>query len=245
MRKKLKPVFSLFSAVQVLLSMVLIFIVSTFYMYFLNQSWGISIAVGFLTLVFSFYFLVFIPKRMEKQVYLLKELQKYATNMTFYLQSGYNVLKALEYTKESVDRQIRKDIEKTIKILKKEARLETNHFKKYRFSSINIFHEILKIKYDVGGNAKDMFTKANKSINFEIIKRDELYRRKMHARNRVYMMIAMSLSIPLILVFSAKDLYSTYLSLGTIAIGLNVLLFVSALINLYFLQRASTDIDLH
>lgn len=240
----IKSIFSLFSVVKILLSFVLIFVVSAGYVFLITKSLTAGVIVGFISMFPSFYFLVYLSKRTDREQYLLKELQKYATNMTFYLQSGYNVLKALENARESIDPTIRKDIDKTIEMLQKEARLDTEHFKKYHFSSIDIFHEILKIKYEVGGKAKDLFTKANKNINFEIVKRDELYRRKKYYRTKIYTMIAMTLSIPLMLVFMAQELYTVYLSLGFLSILINSILFILVLINLYFVQRETINLKL-
>lgn len=244
MKAILKSVFSLFSVVKVLILFVLIFAVSFGYVFVTTKHLATAIIVGFVSSFTSFYFLFYLPKLTDREQYLLKELQKYATNMTFYLQSGYNVLKALENARESIDPTIRKDIDKTIEILQKEARLDTEHFKKYRFSSINIFHEILKIKYEVGGKAKELFTKANKNINFEIVKRDELYRRKKYYRSKIILMVGMTLSMPLILVFMAKELYDVYLSIGFLAIGMNALLFILVLINMYMVQKETINLDL-
>lgn len=244
MRKKLRPIFSLFSGVQIAVTLLLILAISVGYMFLITKHLAISMVVGIITLFFAFYYTVYIPKKMKREQYLLKELQKYATNMVFYLQSGYNVLKALQGTKESVDPTIGKDIEKTIKILKDEARLDTEHFKKYRFSSIDIFHQILNIKYEVGGKSKDLFTKVNKSINFEIVKRDELYRRKNYLKKKIFVMVLMVLSFPLMLSLMAKELYDVYLNLGIIAILVNAVLFIAVLVSTFFLQKATADLDL-
>lgn len=244
MKATLKSVFSLFSVAKVVITFALVFVISFGFVFITTKHLVTATFIGFLSSFTSFYFLFYLPERANREQYLLKELQKYATNMTFYLQTGYNVLKALENAKESIDPVVKRDIDKTIEILQKDARLDTEHFKKYRFSSINIFHEILKIKYEVGGKAKDLFTKANKNINFEIVKRDELYRRKKYYRSKIMVMAAMTLSMPLILVFMAKDLYEVYLSLGFLSIGMNALLFILVLINLYMVQKETINLDL-
>ncbi|RKJ18199.1 hypothetical protein D7X33_46175 [Butyricicoccus sp. 1XD8-22] len=194
---------------------------------------------------FSFYHSVYLPERLKREQYLLKELQKYATSMTFYLQSGYNVLQSLNFAKSKLDKEIKKDIEKTMIKIQEKAVLDTSHFEGYRFNSLNIFHQILSIKYDKGGEAKELFTRANESINFEIVKRDELYRKKKYMKLRVLMMMGMAASIPLIFVFFAGDLYKQFLSMGYYAVGINAILFILLLISLFYLQRNATEVSIY
>lgn len=242
--KLFKSMFKIVSGIQFTLLTVLILLLSSGYLYLLTQNLLISLLVGILTTLFSFYFTVYIPKKLEREQFLMKELQKYATNMTFFLSSGSNVLQALELSKKSLDPVIQKDIDQTIDILRKKAVLNTEHFKKYKFPSIDIFHQKLKIKYTLGGNAKNLFSKVNQSINFEIVKRDELFRKKRYMRNQVVYMTFMALSIPLLLVFFAKDLYSMFLKMGLAAHILSVLLFIANLISFAFLQKATSDISI-
>lgn len=196
-------------------------------------------------MVFAFYHSVYLPAKLNREQHLLKELQKYTTSMTFYLQSGYNVLQSLNFSKKNLDKQVVKDIERTMIRIQEQAILDTTHFEKYKFSSLNVFHQILAIKYDVGGNARELFTRANESINFEIVKRDELYRRKRHTKSRIMVMMGIVAVIPLILSFFAKEIYAQFLSMGFIAIGLNAVLFILLLVSLFFLQRTTTNINIY
>lgn len=235
--------FKIVSGIQFILLTTVILLLSTGYLYLLTHNVFISLFVGTLTTLFSFYFTVYIPKKMEREQFLMKELQKYATNMTFFLQ-GNNVLQALEASKESLDPTIKKDVQKTIDKLRKDAVLDTEHFRKYKFPSIDIFHQKLLIKYMVGGKAKDLFTKVNQSINFEIVKRDELFRKKRYMRNQIIFMMIMTLSIPLLLVLFADELYQMFLEMGAVAHITSVLLFIAVLISFAILQRATTDISI-
>lgn len=240
-----RSVLGLFSGLQVLVYMFLIFVASVVYLYLVTKNIPVSILLGVIAMVFGFYHSVYLPKKLEREQYLLKELQKYATTMTFYMQSGYNVLQSLDFSREKLDKEIRKDIEKTMVKLQDQAILDTSHFKKYNFAYLNIFHQILKIKYDVGGDSKELFKRANESINFEIVKRDELFRRKKYMKSRVLMMMGIVASMPLIYVFFAKDLYEQFLSMGMIAVGINAVMFIALLISLFFLQRSATDISIY
>lgn len=245
MNERMKPLLSLFSGLQIALYLMLILALSTGYLYILTKNLIVSIVVGFITMFFFFDYLVYKPKKVAREHHLLKELQKYATHMQFYMQSGYNVLKALEETKQHLDSQIQEDIQITIDRIKKDAVLDTEHFKKYKFHALNIFHQILEIKYDKGGKTKELFSQVNRSINFEIVKRDELFRRKRYMKRNILIMMGMVSVIPLVLALMSKSLYEVFMSIGVFAIGLNVLIFILLLISLHFLQRASYELSIH
>ncbi|WP_047980653.1 hypothetical protein [Ornithinibacillus contaminans] len=244
MKNKFNPILALFSGVQIVLSMIFIFAMAAVYNYFVLDNVVVSVIIGFITMLVGFYNIVYIPRKLKKERYLLNELQKYATNMTFYMQSGYNIINSLKASKRDLDKEIKKDIDLTIEGLEKDAVLRTVHFNKYNFPAIDIFHQILQVKYDVGGNSKSLFSKANKNINFELVKRDELYRRKRQFKNKIMVMMGMSLVIPLMLRFTAGELYAAFLSLGYLAIGLNVVLFIANLISMNFLQKALADLNI-
>lgn len=241
MNKLVKDLKSILSGVQIMGSVLGVTTITTIYLYIINKDLVTSIMIGIFTGIGSLYFVVYVMKRMEREQFLYKELQKYTTSMTFYLQSGYNVFNSLENSKKGLDKQIQNDIDKLKSNL---VEFDTSHFEEYNFSSVNIFHEILKIKHREGGNAKELFTKVNQNVNFEIIKRDELVRRKKGLRDKVLMMMGIDLLFPILFVFLAKDLYEVYLEMGYLAIGLNLILFIAIIISLFFLQRNVTDISI-
>ena len=82
-------------------------------------------------------------------------------------------------------------------------------------------------------------------MNFEIVKRDELYRKKRYMKHRIMVMMGMTASMPLIFVFFARDLYEQFLTMGYLAIGINASLFILLLISLFFLQRNVTDVSIY
>lgn len=245
MKNKFNQLMNLFSALQLTLYLLVILVGACIYLYLTTQQIIISVALGIFAMFFSFYHSVYLPTKLKREQFLLKELQKYATSMTFYMQSGYNVLQSLNFAKRKLDPVIKKDIEKTMIQLQEKAILDTSHFEKYKFASLNIFHQILRIKYDKGGDSKELFTRANESINFEIVKRDELYRRKRYMKLRVLLMLGMTASMPLIFVFFANELFQQFLTMGFLAVGINVCLFILLLISLFLLQKTATNISIY
>src|SRR5690625_7058944 len=135
------------------------------------------------------------------------------------MKSSYNIMQYIEATKEGLDDEIQQDIQRTLDYLRENAELNTEHFEEYKFPALDIFHQTLKIKYEVGGDTKELFSRVNQSINFEIVKRDELFRGKRYMKNRILMMIAMILAMPLILLFMGSGVYEQFLETGFIEIG--------------------------
>lgn len=245
MSRRYQAVIELFSVGKVLAILTTTFVVSGIYLYLITENVLVSVFVGFVAMVFGFYHSFYLPERLNRRFFLLKELQKYTTSMTFYMQSGYNVLEALSASRKNLDPEIQKDIELTMLRLEEDATLDTSHFKKYNFNSLNIFHQILGIKYTEGGDSKELFSRSNKSINFEIVKHDELLRRKNTLKRQLLFFLAIVLSMPLIFRFMAYDLQQTFLSMGAIAIGLNVAFFLGAMISIYFIQKNATNISIY
>lgn len=244
MTKRFNPVLEVVSGMKIAISMVFIFGVSGVYMYVLNESIVIAVLSGIVGMIFGFYHSVYLPEKLKRKLALLKDLQNYSTTMTFYLKSGYNVYHSFEKVSTRVSKEVASSVRETMKRLDKDAKLDTSSFEEHQFNSLNVFHEILDIKYDKGGSAKEMFTRANGNINFEITKYDELFRMKNARKKQILLMMGAVLGIPLMLRFMASDLYSQFLSVGAMAVGLNFALFIACLISLYFLQKNATNISI-
>lgn len=245
LKNTIKSFRSLFSTIQMVVLMLMLFTISTVYLFLTTNHITLSVIFGAITMVIGFYILIYLPKKVSVERELLKDLQKYVMNMSFYLQSGFNVLYSLEQSKTRMSQQVTNDIQNVIDGLKENAVLDTSAFKKYHFYPIDVFHQILEIKYTKGGDARELFDKVNKALNFELVKRDELYRRKRNLKERVLMMMLMVAAMPLIFYFLQHDMYVQFLSQGWLAIGLNLTMYVLLLISLVFLQKNAYDIELN
>lgn len=238
-----KEVKSLFIWVE-LISITLFILLSSFgFLWFVTKH---PLFSGITSIVVTIYFVVVftIPnRRLRNYQHNLSELMKYVNNMVFYLQSGENVLHSLIQSKETVDKEVAKDIDKTIEILREEAVLELDHFKKYKFPSLDQFHRNLEIRDDRGGDTKELFDRIQDSMLFELKKRDELDKKKTGIAIGVYTLIGMVASMMLILrVFVAGqwDLFLSFELASLSVIGVTVFLM---LLNLKFLQKHSLDIS--
>ncbi|WP_144460327.1 hypothetical protein [Siminovitchia fortis] len=234
----------LFLGWEILLYTVLLFAGHLGLFYFLTKSMLFSIITGLVGTAYFFFVFVYPNRKLKTHEYHLSELLKYVTNMIFYLRTGSNVLHALKATKNTVDKHIQKDIQKTIEILEsKEARLETEHFRKYNFSSLDQFHQNLMIKYERGGDSTELFSHIQKNIIFELKKRDELHKKRKSWATHVYTVLGMVGGMMVILRINAPFLWDIFLEMRAISFTVIAITYLLILINLYLLQKKNLDIS--
>src|SRR5690625_7389245 len=111
------------------------------YLFLITQNLILSVILSLLVSVVGFFYVVFLPKRLEREQHLFRELHKYATTMTFYMQSGYNVMQSLEASKKGLDEEVQQDIQKTLDYIRENAELKTEHFEKYIYISLDNIHQ--------------------------------------------------------------------------------------------------------
>jgi len=213
------------------------------FFYLVTKSIAFSLIFGFVGMIFFFYVFIFPNRKLKKYQFHLNELLKYVTNLTFFLQTGNNVPHALESTKKTVDKEIQKDIQKTIDTLEKDAVLDTEHFKKYDFPSLDQYHRNLMIKYDRGGEASELFGQIQRNMIFELKKRDELYKKRKGFALNVYILLGMVGSMMLMLRLVAPYLWDIFLSMSFMSLSIIGVTYVLILTNLYFLQKHNKDIS--
>src|SRR5690625_6961796 len=121
------------------------------YLFLITQNLILSVILSLLVSVVGFFYVVFLPKKLEREQHLFRELHKYATTMTFYMQSGDNVMQSLEASKEGLDDEVQQDIQRTLDYLRENAELNTAHYEEYKIPAIDIFHQTLKINMKLVG----------------------------------------------------------------------------------------------
>lgn len=225
-----------------LISLAIFFIHYLFYV-FVTKNVIFSVAISFVGLAFFFFVFVYPNRKLQKHQFHLNELLKYVTNMTFFLQTGDNVLHSLKSVKNTVHKDIQVDIEKVIKGLENDATLNTEHFKKYDFSTLDQFHSNLAIKYDRGGDVSDLFSPIQRNMIFELQKRDELYKKRKGFALNVYMILAMISSMTLILRLVAPQLWDIFLGIPVASLIIIGVTYLLLLLNLYMLQKHNLDIS--
>lgn len=234
---------TLFSGFEILFHLLFLFFANFGFFYLISKHMYTSVAIGVVGMLFFFFVYTYTNKKLRKYQNDLKELMKYVTNMIFYLKTGENVYYALEGTKRTLSGDIQKEINKTIKAMEKRAEIDTEHFRKYNFPTLNQFHHNLHIKYEHGGEAEELFGSILRNMMFELKKRDELYKKRTSFALNVYVLLGLVALMPLILRFIVSDLWDTFLNYGIASIIVLVITYGLILLNLYLLQRKKLDIS--
>lgn len=240
-----KELFNIVPAIQSVIYLFIFFFISAIYINILSANIIISIVASLPIALLIFHYFVYLPSKLNRYQNNLQNLNSYANSMVFYMGAGDNIYNALVKTKRSVRGDVKVDIQRTINKLDANAiELDTSSFNRYKFRNIDIFNQMLLIRYIEGGSdVKAMFNNILKFISFEIIKRDELYRNKRQMRATIMMMIAMGLSIPLIIALMAKQQYEMFLS-NPLAQYMVVGYVFILIWNMCSSQKATCDIDL-
>lgn len=243
LRKFFSTVGQIYNPIELVLLTVVLFGANYYYFHIISNNVWVSIFVGLIGLIFFFYHFSYKTKQLENYQEQLNDLLKYVTNIKFFLEIGENVLYSLTSTLPTMtNRYVRKDLQLVIDKLEKDAILQTDHFKKYEFPSLDQFHQNLAICYEHGGNVKEMFDPIQKSMMFELEKRDELYKRRKGFAMNFYFLLGLVAVIPLILNFMVSDLWELFLESP---LSIPVLLFSHfvSLFLLYKVQKHKMDIS--
>jgi len=243
-KSKWKEAKTLFNGTGMTVILLLLLLLDFGYFYLTSKNLLLSVTVGIIGAIVLFFTLVVRNQKTKVYQHQLSELLKYASNMVFLLQSDKNVLYSLQESKNTVDPIIQKDIQKTIDILEKEARLDTSHFKKYNFPALDQFHQILQIKYEQGGSAKRMFSEVINSMNFELTKRDEHYRKKRGMAVQIYTIVGLVGAIPLMMRFFVAHLYDQFLAMRMASSTILLIFFFGFLWNIHRVQKKANDINI-
>lgn len=241
--KKKSPLKELFSGWTVLFLLVFYYAVNATFLSMITKNYLISFIVAAPAAYICFKAISLVHKKIENRMLILQELNKYTTSVTFYLNAGHNVLDALRDTLALVHPILQKDINKTLETLSQKAILDTTHFQKYHLTSLDLFHQTLLVKYDKGGQSREIFAKPFQAVQFEISEIDDLCRKKQATAKQVYMMIFFACLISLAIAFMPGDTYQNFLDMP-ISIFVLLAFYGSLLFNLFRLQKDKADISL-
>ncbi len=243
-RQMILQIKRLFSLVEFVCVLGVFILINFIFQLTISKNMILSIIFGLIGGWACFHAIAVLNRQTRRYQLQLKALNHYASGTVFKLKSNLNVPDALKAIASNIHPSIQKDVQKLIMDIDKNQTISANHFLKYDFAAIDIFHQILEIRYEFGGKAADLFHQILQDIAFEIKERDKLYRKKKIASIQVFMMIAMVASIPVLLRFMAKEVYQVFLSLQ-ISIPILITFHIVLLFNIHFLQKATIDISIN
>lgn len=243
MAEFLNGIRAVFSGWTIFFYLVFYTLVGGGYFYIISSDAVWSIVVGVIGSFIFFYSFNVLQERMNKRNEQMNDINNYVTTLVFYLKTGKNVLDALEDTYEVAGDSIKDDIKLTIDTIIEDGEIKLDHFEKYSFTALDIFHNNLEIKFTQGGNSHDIFQNTTRDINFEISKRDQLKRNKEYVVKQEYASAGLVLAIPAIIALMTGTIYEQYLNTGIIAL-LPISIFHFAIVGtIYFLRKKQVDVE--
>lgn len=244
MKEFFKNIKKIYKPIELAIIVPTLFLLNYYYFYVTSNNIIWSIIIGLVGLTFFMYHYSYKTRKLENYQQQLNDLLKYVTNMKFFLEIGENALHALTHTASTVtNKEVRKDIEKTIEILEKDASLHTEHFEKYNFPAIDQFHQNLAICYTYGGNVKEIFDPIQKNMMLELEKRDELYKKRKNFAISFNFLVFLIMLIPVLIRFMVSDLWEIFLSYSFMSIATLLFNYFGILFFLYQIQKHKLDIS--
>lgn len=239
----IKSIFEVFSGVVVALYIVTFFVSNYVFFLILSKNQFLSMIVGLVFGAGSFFFFIYLSKKMKRKIFMNKEIGKYTRSVNFYMKtSGKNVRHALELSKGGLDPELQKDIDVTLEHLKKTGEVKTAHFDKYKLSVLDLFHDILAITDSVGYKKKT-FERLNRRISNMNVRVDEMLRGKKATNMGVVGLTLIAFIIYYYLNHSSPNIYRTFIASSNAQITL-LCCYAATMINLFFAQKNCCDISL-
>lgn len=239
----IKEIFQLYTPVEFIL--LLAFYVGIGYYYFhllLRDVLLSSIFTAFSTMFF-FWVFSYQDRKLKQYQEDLIQLSKYVNSIIFFMQTGSNVMNALKQAEVTLSKRIQKEVNKTITKMEEEQVLDTNHFEKYKFDALNQFHQHLALRYEKGGDTKELFGTIQNRMVLELQKRDELYRKKKGLRMNILVLLALALATTVMLAIMTPELWTVFLTYKKASLAIIAIHLALCLGLLYKVQQKAIDIS--
>ena len=235
-------IFRIFNPIELVFTFVMLFAVNAGFYYFATGNLPVAIVIGIVGMLFFFHVFAYKTRVLKNYQANLNDLMKYVTNVTFFLQIGENVYHSLVSSKVTLNKEIQNRVQATIDTLDTEAVLDTQSFQQYDFASVDQFHQNLNVKYNHGGNARDLFGTIQANMMNELKKRDELYKRRKGFALNVYVMLGMVGIMLVVLRTMVGSMWEIFLSYTLFSSIVLCMTYGAVLLNLYLLQKKVNDI---
>lgn len=235
-------VMRIFNPIELVFQLALMFGLNAGMYYFATGNVPVSIAVGIVGMLFFFHVFAYQSRVLKNYQANLNDLMKYVTNVTFFLQIGENVYHSLVSSKVTLNKEIQGQVQETIDALERDAILDTEQFHQYDFPAVDQFHQNLNVKYNHGGNARELFGTIQTNMMNELKKRDELYKRRKGFALNVYVMLGMVIIMLVVLRTMVASMWDIFLSYSIASTVILCATYGAMLLNLYLLQKKVNDI---
>ena len=223
---------------EYIIKFIFIFLLIGIFIYFLFNSIKYAIIVSFVITIFFLNEIVLNNKKIAFENHILNELTIYTSQVSL-LVSYNNIYSSLKEVIKFVDNPIKKDLIDVIEKIDNGINITeafNNFNEKYNNRTITLFNQTLEL-FDSHGDsdANTVLEVISEEMNMLKIKKDKFFRFKKEWRLNFYVVLILSLVMPLILRWMIPDIYKEFMaSFGSIVmIGV-------ILMNLFIIKKVET-----
>lgn len=214
------------------------------YILYISKSPLYTLIMALIGGIVTFYSVNIINEIVDRRNKELNEVNKYVTYVVFYLKIGKNVYDSFYEARNNMpDTKIYDDISIAMDSLITEGTLEMQHFKKYNFQALDVFHSNLVIKHVQGGKSKEIFRTTTADMNTELNFRNQLYVNKKYILQQVWMMLVMTLAVPAIVTATSGAMYIKFLNVIVVAYPVLTVFLGGCYALIFFMKRNFTDLS--
>lgn len=208
------------SLIEYIIKFIFIFVLVSVFLLLLFDSIKSALIVGFVLTIFFLNEIILNNKKIAFENHILSELTIYTSQVSL-LVSYNNIYSALKEVTEFIDDPVKSDLLDVIKKIDSGIGITEafNDFnEKYNNRTITLFNQTLEL-FDSHGDsdANTVLQVISEEMNMLKIKKDKFFRFKKEWRLNFYVVVVLSLVMPLILRWMIPDIYSDFMaSFGTI-----------------------------
>jgi len=197
-----------------------IYILLTLFLYLIFNKIINAFVIAFFLTIFFINEIILNNKKLIHENYILSQLTIYTSQMTL-LVSFNNIYSALKEVIKFLDYPINKDLEKVVKNIENNISISESFKdfnKKYNNRTITLFNQTLELFDNHGtSDAEYVLEIISEEMNMLKIKKDKYFKFKKEWRLNFYVVLILSLIMPLILRTMISDIYANFMnSFGTI-----------------------------
>lgn len=214
---------------------IFIYVILVLFLYLLFDNIIYSLIIGLVITIFFINSILLNNKKIGYESYILSQLTIYTSQMSL-LVSYNNIYSSLKEVVNFLDYPVKNDLEIVLNKINKGSSINEAFFdfnKKYNNRTITLFNQTLELFDEHGdSDAGVVLQIISEEMNMLKIKKDKFFKYKKEWRINFYVVVVLSLIMPLILRMMIFDIYSDFMASFGSLVMIGVLL-----LNLFVISK--------
>lgn len=219
---------------EYIIKFIFIYVILVLFLYLLFDSFIYSLIISLVLTIFFINSILLNNKKIGYESYILSQLTIYTSQMSL-LVSYNNIYSSLKEVVNFLDYPVKNDLIDVIDRINKGASINEAFFdfnKKYNNRTITLFNQTLELFDEHGdSDAGVVLQIISEEMNMLKIKKDKFFKYKKEWRINFYVVVILSLIMPLILRMMIFDIYSDFMASFGSLVMIGVLLLNLFVIN--------------